>query len=177
MPEWRLIRTKSGKERMVEEQLSLSLSDVLLPLLRTTVCRWGKPANTVTPLFPCYLFARFDFGTEYNRVRYRSGVRELVRAGNEPVVVPEDVIAKLKQRCAAGPLELPAVTFRIGDRVQIVEGPLRGFEAVFERYLSGAERVALLMSSLETFAPRVVLPTEVVKRLNEPQDHFGTVNW
>lgn len=177
MPEWRLIRTKSGRERMVGEQLALSLPEVLLPLLRTTVRRWGRLAKTVAPLFPCYVFARFDLGPEYARVRYSSGVRELVRAGNEPLVVPEEIIAKLKQRCAAGPVELPAVTLKSGDCVRIVEGPLRGLEAVFERYLSSVERVALLMSSLEKFTPRVVLRAEAVERLNQRRESFPAVNW
>jgi transcription antitermination factor NusG len=54
--------------------------------------------------------------------------------------------------------------FDKGERVRVAEGPFRGFEAIFERYLSGAERVAILLSTVEANGLRVVLPSSTVVR-------------
>lgn len=160
---WYLMRTKPGKERSVQAQLSFILPEVLLPLLSAPVRRHSKFAKVLTPLFPCYVFAQFDLASEYSRVRYTSGVRELVCAGNLPVAVPDETIRVLKQRCADGPIQIPPMTLRSGDPVRVMEGPLRGLEAVFERYLSGLDRVAILLSSLEKLKPRVVLRADVLE--------------
>jgi hypothetical protein len=48
----------------------------------------------------------------------------------------------------------------------VVEGPFRGFEAIFERYLSGAERIAILLSAIDAEGLRVVLPASAVTRFS-----------
>jgi transcriptional antiterminator RfaH len=166
---WYLIRTKSGKERSLRDRFGASLPEVFLPLIRATVRRWQRPAKVLGPLFPCYLFARFDLEAAYSRIRYASGVCDLVRAGDQPRIVPEEIVAQLKQRCAGGPVELPVAPFRNGERVRVVAGPLRGFEAIFERYLSGTERVALFLASLERLTPRVVIQAEALEHLDYEQ--------
>jgi hypothetical protein len=46
----------------------------------------------------------------------------------------------------------------------VVDGPFRGFEAIFERYLSGTERVAILLSAVEASGLRVVLSATAVAK-------------
>jgi hypothetical protein len=47
----------------------------------------------------------------------------------------------------------------------MVEGPFRDFEAIFEGYLSGTKRVAILMKSIEGCGVRVVADASAVARL------------
>ncbi|HZO81892.1 MAG TPA: transcription termination/antitermination NusG family protein [Candidatus Binataceae bacterium] len=173
MPAWYLVRTRSNKERSVRDQLGMSLPEVFLPLLRVKVRRWERLSETLVPLFPCYLFARFELETDYLRVRWASGVRDLVRAGSQPRTVPEEIVAELRRRCAGGAVELAPAVLNRGERVRVVAGPLRGLEAVFERYLSGTERVALFLASLERFTPRVVMRAEAVEPLERRRPLWG----
>jgi len=161
--EWYLIRTKPGKEREVRDRFRATLPEVFLPLLSASVHRWGKSVKSVVPLFPCYVFARFELDLEYVRVKYAAGVRELVHGGSHALAIPGNIITTLKDRCGDGPIELPMPPLRSGDCVRVTEGPFRGFDAVFERYLSGVDRVAILLSSLERLAPRVVLPMRALE--------------
>jgi transcriptional antiterminator RfaH len=163
-PEWYLVHTKAGKEASVHSQLSKAIQDTLLPTLKVQVHRWGKLVTSVQPLFPCYLFARFVARCDLRRVGYTYGVRDVVRAGEEPLVVPNSVIVALKDRCARGPVELPVKPLREGEPVTVTNGAFRGFDAVFEHYLSGPQRVAILLSSLTTSAVRVVLPASSIIR-------------
>ncbi len=163
MQEWYLVHTKAGKESSVRGQLSLWLPEVLLPTMKVRVHRWGKLVISVRPLFPCYIFALFVAQCDLQRVSYAYGVREVVRGGAEPLVVPRSIIDQLKDRCAHGPLELPMKVFKPGEWVTIEDGAFRGFEAMFDRYLSGPQRVAILLSLLTETSVRVVLPASSLR--------------
>lgn len=162
MTGWYLVHTKSKKESSVQGQLSEWLPDVLLPMLKVRVRRWGKLVPSIIPLFPCYVFAFADLSYSYARLKYTNGVRDIVCGGNEPLVVPESIIHKVKQHCQQGPIVMPLRRLVKGEPVVIAEGSLQGFEAVFEQYLSGSQRVALLLSSA-TSAVRVVVPADSVE--------------
>jgi transcriptional antiterminator RfaH len=162
--EWYLVRTKPGKERWVSDQLATILPEVFLPMLEARIPRWGKLAWSVMPLFPSYLFAQFDLQARYFDVKYLPGVSGIVSAGCDPLVVPTQVIEEIKRRGVNGIVKIEPKEFDRGERVRVVEGPFRGIEAIFERYLSGAERVAILLSEVESNGLRVVLPSSAVEK-------------
>ncbi len=161
---WFLIRTRPAKERWVRDQLSRILPEVFLPLLRARVPRWGRLSWSVLPLFPGYVFAKFNLESNYYDVKYLSGVRGLVSAGSDPLIVPQDIIDEIKRRGVSDIVQIQEKALGKGEPVRIVEGPFRGFEAIFERYLSGAERVAILLQSVEASGLRVLLPVSAVAR-------------
>ena len=162
--DWYLVRTKPGKERWVRDQLGSRLSEVFLPMLRARMPRWGRLAMSTAPLFPCYVFARMDLQTDYFTVKYLAGVSGLVSAGADPIMVPEGIISEIRARGVDDVVEIREDPFDSGQPVRVVEGPFRGFEAIFERYLSGAERVAILLSTIEKAGPRVVLPATALAK-------------
>jgi transcriptional antiterminator RfaH len=162
--QWFLIRTKPGKERWVRDQLAPRLSEVFLPMLKARMPRWGRLAMSVAPLFPCYLFARLDLQTSYFEVKYLAGVSGLVSAGPDPIVVPDAIVTEIRARGVNDIVEIHEVPFDSGQPVRVVEGPFRGFEAIFERYLSSTERVAILLNTIENAGPRIVLPASAVAK-------------
>ncbi len=162
--QWYLVRTKPGKEKWVRDQLALALPEVFLPLLKAKMPRWGRLAVSIAPLFPCYLFAKLDLSAHYFEVKYLPGVRGLVSAGNDPVAVPEEIISEIRRRGVDDIVEIADKAFDNGERVRVVLGPFRGFEAIFERYLSGAERVAILLSAVQAGGLRVVLPASALAK-------------
>jgi transcriptional antiterminator RfaH len=157
MENWYVVHTKAGKESSVHSQLGECLPGVMLPTLKVRVRRWNKLVSTVAPLFPCYVFASFAIEQDLGRVRYAAGVRDVVRHGGGPAVVPSSIIEQLKLRCANGPIEYSSKPMRSGDPVIVAEGALCGFEAVFDQYLSGPQRAAIMLSSLMGTPVRVVL--------------------
>ena len=92
----------------------------------------------------------------------------MVCAGSDPLVVPEGIIHEIRRRGVDDIVEIIEKPFGNGERVKVVDGPFRGFEAVFERYLSGAERVAILLSALEASSSglRVVLSASALAKAN-----------
>ena len=162
--EWYLVRTKPHKERWVRDQLGKVLPDVFLPMLKTRAPQWGKLAPAIVPLFPCYIFARFVLKDSYFDIKYARGVSGLVSAGQEPIAVPSPIVDEIRKRGADGVVELIAPELGRGEKVRVVDGPFKGFEAVFERYLTGSERVAILLEAIQTQGVRVVLPAGFVSQ-------------
>jgi len=161
---WYLIRTKTGKERWVRDQLSRAVPEVFLPMLRAKVSRWGRMSTGLGPLFPCYVFARFDLEARYFDVKYMTGVRGIVSAGSDPLVVAESIVTEIRRRGIGDIIEIPESPLNPGQHVTVVDGPFRGFEAIFDHYLSGAERVAILLNAVESTALRVLLPAAAVAK-------------
>jgi transcriptional antiterminator RfaH len=162
--DWYLVRTKPGKERWVHDQLNGILPEVFLPLLEARTPRWGKMAWSIVPLFPGYIFARFELAERYFDVKYMPGVHGIVSAGRDPLSVPSEVVEEIRRRGVDGVVKIEEKRFDNGDRVRVLHGPFRGFEAIFERYLSGPERVAILLSTVEANGLRVVLSSAAVAK-------------
>jgi transcriptional antiterminator RfaH len=160
LPQWYLIKTKFAKERWVCDQLRRELTEVFLPLLKGPHSR--LTSHKVVALFPCYLFARMDLKLSYFKVKYTAGVRGLVSAGMDPLAVPEEIVAAIRQRGTNGIVEIKPKTFLPGERIRVAKGPFRDLEAIFDRYLSGLERVSVLVKTVETRGIRMVLPTEFI---------------
>lgn len=160
---WYLVRTKPNRERLVSRQLTRFAPEVFLPLLSRTVEEL-RPNGSAAPLFPQYLFLRCDIRAHYFRVRYAPGVVSFVAAGRDPLSVPETIIESIRERCTNGVVHLRQKPFRKGEPVQILDGPFRGFEAVFERYLSGAVRVAILLNAVEGYNVRVIANAQSIDR-------------
>jgi len=133
-------------------------------MLEARAPRWGKLAWSVMPLFPCYVFAKFDLQARYFDVKYMTGVQGIVSAGCDPLVVPIPVVEEIRHRGVNGVVKIEPKGFDNGERVRVVDGPFRGFDAIFERYLSGAERVAILLSAVEANGLRVVLPSSALAK-------------
>ena len=63
---------------------------------------------------------------------------------------------------AGAPTELsncPSANWTTEQKIRIIDGPFRDIEAIFDRYLSGSERVAILLDAIGASTIRVVLPS------------------
>jgi transcriptional antiterminator RfaH len=161
MQDWYLLRTKTGGERIAQRQLGAVVESTLLPLAKMRVRQRDRVVERIGPLFPCYLFAYFSLGAAARKIRYTPGVRDIVRFGEHVAVVPGWVVDQLMLRCVDGPIELSKARLSEGAPVRVIGGPFRQFEAVFDGYLSGTERVAVLLSIMNA-KRRVVMPMTMV---------------
>jgi transcriptional antiterminator RfaH len=110
------------------------------------------------PLFPRYLFCRFEPTLHYRAVRYAPDVIDIVRCGSAPAMVPDAMIDELR-RWADPAFQIVSAqpSFRQGDAVIIEDGPLMGLSAVVQQEMTDTERVAVLLSFLDCGA-RLMIP-------------------
>lgn len=161
---WYAVQAKPGAERIAQESLESLGLETLLPKVRRERYVQGSLRSAVRPLFPNYLFARFDAPRCSHLVRYSRGVCRVVGCGDRPVPIEETIMAELRARLdTAGIAELTERAWQPGDRLQVEGGPFRGWSGVFERALSDHDRVVIL---LEAIVPtRTILSRRWLSRL------------
>jgi transcription antitermination factor NusG len=81
------------------------------------------------PLFPGYLFCRFDAADQY-RVSNSPGVVNVVSVGLRPLPVDEEEVASIQKVCRSGRDAQPWPSLQVGRRVRVECGPLAGTEGI-----------------------------------------------
>lgn len=165
MKHWYLVNTKSHGEKVAETNLHQLEVEVFCPLLRQEKIIRRKRQNVVSPLFPGYLFAKFDPQHQYRAVQYATGVRKVVMFGSTLAQVEEELINTIKAKMSNGYVRVHvSSSFKPGQKVRIQDGPFRGLEAVFECEMSDHQRVALLLQAV-AYQARVVVRAEHITTL------------
>jgi transcriptional antiterminator RfaH len=146
--QWYVIRTKPHQERLAEFHLIQLSVETFLPLLKLQKKVRRQDKTVVEPLFPRYLFARFDVNDRYRAVNFSRGVLNIVEFGSKPAEVSEALIDGIKSRMNDGYVTPRTEQFHKGQIVHITGGPLAGLEAVFVKELKEQHRVLLLLQAL-----------------------------
>ena len=148
-PRWYCIHSKPKCEHLVAAALKqFPEVEGYCPRLRfQRVTPRGKVWFTEA-LFPSYLFARFDWTQSHRAVKYSNNVLRIVEFGGEPAPVPDQIIENLKLEM--NDLDVREIQFgvKVGDTVEVAEGPMRGLKGIVERIASGEERVRILLEFL-----------------------------
>lgn len=176
---WLAIQTIGRREVVAASNLASASIETFLPLLRRRIETRFQKYHTVDPLFPCYLFARFDIA-DWPLIRREQGVR-VVRTGERPALVEDWVIEGLRSRMnelgyaeavPSTPVRTIYPPIKRGTPVVMQKGAWTGLTGIFAEGLSGGERVAVLMRILGA-ERRVVLSRGDVEPL--PQTAAGYV--
>jgi transcriptional antiterminator RfaH len=158
------VQTKPHKEAAVQHVLTEIADEVFLPRIVERVRAGLRIQRRVAAMFPSYLFARLSIDEQGKAVRYARGVRDFVRCGGAPQSVSDDIVETVRLRTwPTGVYEPPPIRYQAGERLQIADGPLRGLEVIFEREMSGSERVAVLLADV-CLPARVILKAEALAR-------------
>lgn len=140
---WYVVRTKPRQEQRALENLEKQGFECYLPTVARSKKGRSRVIVTQEPLFKNYLFVRLNLVSSPSYlIRSTYGVSQLVRVGAHPVVAPESLIAQLRQR-----IQEPEPLFRTGEAVQIISGPFRDLEGVFQMS-DGADRALILIEFL-----------------------------
>ena len=150
MQQWYAVFSKPRQEAVAEVNLARQGFEVWLPKIQHSRHRAGRWVKLVEPLFPRYLFIRLRRGEDdFSPIRSTRGVSGLVRVGMQPATIPQAVLDRLQASVdqRTGLLVPRAMALEPGDRVEVVEGPCRGLEGIFQAR-SGADRVTILLDIL-----------------------------
>ena len=125
---WYAVRVKSNRERVTAQALTGKGFSVCLPVYREPR-QTARARSLELPLFPGYIFCRFDVGNRLP-VLMVPGVVHIVSCGRTPVPVEEREMAGVLAVMESGLHLCPYPTLPVGQRVQLRTGPLAGVEGV-----------------------------------------------
>ena len=119
--------------------------ETYLPFLKTEQIKKGKRVEVEVPLFPGYLFIFLSTEeSNWRPIRSTRGVARLISFGNEPAIVPMDVVNAIRAQLRHNDAEQ---SFRKDDMVSISDGPFKDLQAVFIDY-DGEQRAFVLLELL-----------------------------
>lgn len=143
---WYLVVTKPQSEFKAQDNLLRQGYETYLPLVQTARRRNGKKIQRTEAFFPRYLFISLDKETDnWSPIRSTIGVAGMVRFGGMPAVVPENMVANLKNNENEFSLQsIEKKEPQQGDKIEIIDGPFVGHSAIYQK-MKGAERVSVLL--------------------------------
>ena len=145
---WYVLQTKRHQETRAEANLQRWAIPTLAPMIREYLPSGrGPQSHRVTPLFPNYLFARFDADALFTKIRMTRGIQRIVAFGEYATPVDESIIDMLRSRMSESGVIAPP-ELQPGDQVELVDGPLRSMRGIFERQLPASERVVVFLHLL-----------------------------
>ena len=140
MEAWYLVTTKLKSEIRVKENLDRKYGlEAFFPVFPPR----KRTSATGLPLFPRYVFVRFELERDLHKVQYAPGVSRVVVFGATHIPVPDDVIVCLKSRCDQMGHILPP-DLATGQKVRVKQGVFEGCEGII-REKRGNRRIQLLL--------------------------------
>jgi transcriptional antiterminator RfaH len=162
---WYVIQTKPKKEEDAKSYLSMKGLEIFNPLMENFVIRNGVVTKEYRPLFPGYMFGKFDLEQDYSLVRWGRGVKKVLSlGGGYPTPLAEEVIEVIKRRTDSNGIVRKTYHFEANDRIRIKSGPLKDLLGIFERWVSDSERVRVLLN-LIGYHPEVELHYSMIEKV------------
>ena len=145
---WYVVHTQPRAEGQALRHLEMQGYLVFCPRYRRTVRHARKTRSVLAPLFPGYLFVRFNvLRDQWRSINGTRGVAYLLMRGGTPQPIPNGIIDGLKARTRAdGTIDWTS-TFKVGGAVRIVDGPFAEFLGTLEHF-DAAGRVRVLLDLL-----------------------------
>lgn len=161
MRRWYAVYTHPRAEQKAAVHLRNQGFEVYLPVKLGRRSHARRVEVIRTAFFPRYLFVALDVeAARWRAINSTVGVVGMVRSGDRPVPVPNEVIAELHRREGAnGAIEGCCGQFAAGTPVRLTDGPLTDIVGLFE--LGDEERVTLLLDLMGR-PVRVRVPRDAV---------------
>ena len=154
-PAWYVIHCYSGYENKVRHNLEQRIEtmgmkdrifDVVIPTQEEIEVKDGKRRTVERHIFPGYVLVNMALSEEsWYVVRNTPGVTGFVGMGNNPTPLrPEEVASIVKRMEAESPTV--NVTYKVGERVRIVDGPFNDFRGVVSEIDMERTKVRVMVS-------------------------------
>lgn len=151
---WHVIYTNIKCEFRANMGLKAKGFETFLPYIRKRI-RHARYTQVVDrPLFPRYLFVRFDVERDewFHPIKSTDGVEDLIRNDNIPVRIRDEEMAPVLAAQRAGDFDLTlkrnqkvASDYEPGELARISDGPFTGFNATVVAAMPEKNRVEVML--------------------------------
>ncbi|MCW5982907.1 MAG: UpxY family transcription antiterminator [Bryobacteraceae bacterium] len=144
---WFALQVRPRFERIASRTLHDKGYEEFTPFY-TTTRKWSDRRKEVEfPLFPGYVFCRFDPLYRLPLLK-TTGVVSVVGFGRGPAPIDDGEIAGLRTLLANDRHAIPWPYLRVGQKVRVVGGPLHGVEGLLQDLKTG-RRIVLSVNLLQ----------------------------
>ena len=147
---WYACRTRARAEKQVDRRLARSGVECYLPLMEQERQRADRKKRVAFPLFPGYIFARFNL-SDIHEILRTAGVVTIVRTNGYPTPLREEELDSVRVLAEGanqtGIVPSPTDYLEPGREVVVIDGPFRGMQGVLLE-MRGVARVAVRLSAI-----------------------------
>jgi hypothetical protein len=139
---WAVLKTQPRREPLAARAVNARGFESYVPRLppRRSTAPWA-------PLFPGYVFAEVKRDPDdLLRIRAAPGVAYVLPRTGEPALLPDTFIQAMRTREQELREAGAAEAFDHGEAVRVRAGPFKWIEGLFDRRLSAAGRVRILLN-------------------------------
>ena len=146
---WFCLKSKPRQEAVAVRNLkAVGEIEIFFPRIRRTRRGHEKNKEVVEPLFPGYIFVKFNPEDSQGAVKSTRGVLHLVSKGGKAVDVENKVIEELKALGPEGILSMLDEELKVGAKIKVIRGIFAGSEGEVLKLATPQKRIAVLLTLL-----------------------------
>ncbi|MBW2066848.1 MAG: UpxY family transcription antiterminator [Deltaproteobacteria bacterium] len=148
-PRWYAVHTRSHFEQKVYDGIRGKSIEAFLPRIQVMSRRKDRRKKIFVPMLPGYMFVRFDMDpVTYWDIIKTTGVVRMIGFEGKPVPANEEEIQALMILDGTDRTVLNRAYMKKGDRVMVMEGPLKGLVGFYLRHKGNTEKVVISIELL-----------------------------
>jgi len=154
---WYIVQAYSGFENKVAENIKdvmsknsmeSNLGEILVPTQKITEVKQGKRKEKQRKYFPGYVLVKLDLNKEiYHEIKNIQKVSGFLGPEGKPIPVSESQIKKIiDQANSSKDSPSSGITFEIGEKVKVCDGPFASFTGLVEEINEEKSRLKVSVS-------------------------------
>ena len=154
---WYIVQAYSGFEKKVVEsirdvltksKLEAHVGEILVPTQEVTEVKKGKRTKKQKKYFPGYILAQFDLTKEvFHLIKNIQKVSGFLGSGDKPTPISDKEIERiLGQVSESANNPKSGISFEIGEKVKVCDGPFASFNGLVEEVDEEKSRLKVSVS-------------------------------
>ncbi|SER01514.1 transcription antitermination protein nusG [Faunimonas pinastri] len=154
---WYIVHAYSNFERKVADAilekaesagLDHLIDEILVPTEKVTEVRRGRKVDAERKFFPGYVLVKMDMTDQaYHLIKNVPRVTGFLGTDNKPMPIPDREAERIMAQVQEGvERPKPSVSFEIGERIRVSDGPFASFEGNVEEVDEERSRLKVAVS-------------------------------
>jgi len=154
---WYIVQAYSGFEKKVVEsikdllsknKLESHLDQILVPTHQVTEVKKGKRTKREKKYFPGYVLVKVNLSKEiYHLIKNIQKVSGFLGSGDQPTPISDKEIQRILGQVSESAInQKSGITFEIGEKVKVCDGPFASFNGLIEEIDEEKSRIKVSVS-------------------------------
>jgi transcription termination/antitermination protein NusG len=136
------------KEELKKHKLDDKIGEILVPTHQITQVKKGKRTKKESKFFPGYVLLKIELTKQiYHLIKNLPKVSGFLGAGDKPTPISDNEIQRiLGQVSESADNQKTGITFEIGEKVKVCDGPFASFNGLIEEIDEEKSRLKVSVS-------------------------------
>jgi|TARA_Y100001936_G_scaffold200950_1_gene203006 transcriptional antiterminator NusG len=154
---WYIVQAYSGFEKKVvdsikdalsKKKLEANLEQILVPTHQVTEVKKGKRTKREKKYFPGYVLVKVNLSKEiYHLIKNIQKVSGFLGSGDQPTPISDKEIQRILGQVSESAInQKSGITFEIGEKVKVCDGPFASFNGLIEEIDEEKSRIKVSVS-------------------------------